>query len=226
MSPKRTLYYIADPMCSWCWGFAPVVDTVRRHLDEGINWRPVMGGLARDSDEPMPAATRESIRHHWSAVAERTGACFNWAFWEACEPRRSTYPACRAVLAATAIDPVGTAGDRMFDAIQRAYYTQARNPSLASTLTELASEIGLDAEQFAAQLRSPATEAELQADFDLRRRLQTTAFPSLVLETSTVLEASSRTWIARGYTDEETVLDRLRQHTALTTALATETAGA
>ncbi|MDH5427723.1 MAG: DsbA family protein, partial [Nitrospirota bacterium] len=28
MSP--TLIYVADPMCSWCWGFSPVLEEIRR----------------------------------------------------------------------------------------------------------------------------------------------------------------------------------------------------
>jgi putative protein-disulfide isomerase len=207
-----TLFYVADPMCSWCWGFDPVIQAVRQRLAADVAWRPVMGGLARDSDEPMPSNMRDDIRHHWRSVAERTGACFNWDFWSACEPRRSTYPACRAVLAAARQDAGESRqmGDSMFRAVQRAYYTEARNTSLADTLVELAGEIGLDRQTFTEALRSDAVEAELQADFDQRRRLQATAFPSLVLE-----RGSACTWIARGYTDEQTVLNRLAEASAL-----------
>jgi len=81
--------------------------------------------------------------------------------------------------------------DRMFEAIQRAYYTEARNPSLVETLIELAGEIGLDGQAFASDLQAAETESRLQADFDLRRRLQATAFPSLILE-----HGSTCSWVA------------------------------
>ena len=208
-----TLYYVADPMCSWCWGFAPVVEAARQRLAPGVNWCPVMGGLARDSDEPMPDDMRDYVRHHWQSVADRTGASFNWDFWTRCEPRRSTYPACRAVLTAggrPALDGDQQMADRMFQAIQRAYYAEARNPSLMSTLVELAGEIGLDQQAFADDVHSETIEVRLQADFDLRRRLQATAFPSLILE-----KGSTCTWVAGGYTDQQTVLNHLREASVL-----------
>ena len=59
-----------------------------------------MGGLAPDSDEPMPAEMRTYVQQAWRAVTARTGVAFEHRFWEECAPRRSTYPACRAVIAA------------------------------------------------------------------------------------------------------------------------------
>jgi putative protein-disulfide isomerase len=195
------LYYVGDPMCSWCWGFAPVLAQVEENLVDRMELRYVMGGLARDSDEPMPNEMQQYIRHHWESVAARTGAQFNWDFWTQNQPRRSTYPACRAVLAAALQD----AGPQMFHAIQHAYYLQARNPSLLPTLVELAGELSLDSESFARDIVSPGIEEQLQEDFNLRRRLQATAFPSLILEKNTTCS-----WIARGYEDAAAVLERLR----------------
>ena len=140
------LYYVADPMCSWCWGFKPVLDEVRTALPKGISLVYVMGGLAKDSDEPMPEETRQYVQMNWRQVTEEAGATFNWDFWTNCQPRRSTYPACRAVLAASAQQENSV--PEMFEAIQRAYYQEARNPSDNATLVALADEIGLDKRRF------------------------------------------------------------------------------
>ena len=94
-----TLYYVADPMCSWCWGFAPVLEQVVGELPSGVDIQYVMGGLARDSDEPMSQEVRAYVQNAWREVSVTTGARFNWDFWDRCQPRRSTYPACRAALA-------------------------------------------------------------------------------------------------------------------------------
>ena len=69
------LYYVADPMCSWCYGF--VGEWQRAKKEIGLPVRLVMGGLAPDSDEPMPDDTREMVRGAWRAVAETAGAEFN-----------------------------------------------------------------------------------------------------------------------------------------------------
>ena len=46
---SKTLYYVADPMCSWCFGFAPELAAIRAGLPAHIRLEYVMGGLARDS---------------------------------------------------------------------------------------------------------------------------------------------------------------------------------
>ncbi|MDA0321810.1 MAG: DsbA family protein [Verrucomicrobia bacterium] len=173
------LIYVLDPMCSWCWGFREALQEFTDSLeDHELTY--VMGGLAKDSDDPMTDEMREYVRGAWQAVAARTGAEFNHAFWTTCRPRRSTYPACRAVLAAGLQDAKAS----MIEAIQRAYYLEARNPSDDDALIELAGEIGLDRERFAVDVTSPAVADLLRDDFKLRRELGVTRFPTLLLQRS------------------------------------------
>jgi putative protein-disulfide isomerase len=196
------LYYIADPMCSWCWGFHPVLQKVKAVLPADVPLRYVMGGLAKDSDEPMTDEVLAYVQNAWQEVSARTGATFNRDFWTRCKPRRSTYPACRAVLCAAAQRE--DVGPRYFEAVQRAYYQEARNPSDADTLAALAEELGLNAAQFTADLVSQEIDERLRADFALRRRLGIRQFPSLVLE-----QKERQTPITIGYDDAEAVLSRL-----------------
>ena len=176
------------------------------HETVDIPVRYVMGGLARDSDEPMPAETRAYIQDQWRKVTAETGATFNWDFWDFCQPRRSTYPACRAVIAASYQDRLR----EMFEAIQRAYYQEARNPSDLSTLQELAEEIGLDAARFADDVDSDQAEKDLQLGFDLRRSMNANEFPSLIA----FLGDNRIAWLTRGYANEASVLAGIEELSA------------
>ena len=169
-------------MCSWCWGFVPVLKDLLNGLPEDIQVKRLLGGLAPDTDAPMPAAMRQTIEATWRRIEETIpGTLFNHDFWTQCAPRRSTWPACRAVIAAR------MQGDdfdvRMTRAIQLAYYTQVRNPSDEDTLVALAGELGLDVQAFTADLHGEQVERQLQAEITLARRLQATSFPGLVLKT-------------------------------------------
>lgn len=199
---KTLLYYVTDPMCSWCWGFHPVIEEISRMLPDGASIRYVMGGLAKDSDEPMSEETKAYVKENWMQVAERTGATFNWDFWTECDPRRSTYPACRAVIAAAAQN--AGMGPPLFHAIQRAYYLEARNPSDLDTLVALAGEVGLDGARFSRDLVSPEIDRRLHEDFALRRSLHADKFPTLLLETNDDLM-----WLAYGYEQPDVVLSTL-----------------
>lgn len=178
---QAVLYYAHDPMCSWCWGFAPVLRALETGLPEGVVLQRLLGGLAPDTPETMPGDMQERIRSTWRRIEETIpGTEFNFDYWTRCVPRRSTWAPCRAVIAARA---QGEAYDKgMTTAIQRAYYTQARNTSDTGVLVELAGELGLDVARFAADLDSDATRAQLQAQMAQCEALRVYSFPALVLE--------------------------------------------
>lgn len=176
---KPILYYIHDPMCSWCWGFSSSLEALIEALPDGLEFQRLLGGLAPDTDEPMPEETRSMVQSSWQRIESTIpGMKFNFDFWEKCQPRRATYPACRAVLAARRQG----CDKEMNKAIQAAYYQQARNPSDDSTLLELASELNMDVEHFSADLQSREIEDELQREISLSREMFVESYPSLVLK--------------------------------------------
>jgi len=197
------LYYVHDPMCSWCWSFVPVLHDFLGKLPDEIRVKRILGGLAPDSDVPMPLDMQHTIEATWRRIQERIpGTVFNYDFWTQCAPRRSTYPACRAVIAARM---QGDAFDeRMTRAIQLAYYTQARNPSDEATLVELSCELGLDEPAFIDALRSVPVQQQLLEEIALSRQLHATGFPSMVLKTGTAV------WpIPIDYNDSEPMLEMI-----------------
>ena len=165
------LYYVHDPMCSWCWAFVPTWTKVKEALSSHFDVRYVVGGLAPDSAQVMPKDMQQTIQGYWRNIMQRVpGTEFNFDFWEKCEPRRSTYPACRAVIAAGLQQP---GADRlMIRAIQDAYYLRAMNPSDDSTLIALAVEQGLDEVQFVKDLASDQVRQLHEADMQLSMQLQ------------------------------------------------------
>jgi putative protein-disulfide isomerase len=175
------LYYVHDPMCSWCWAFRPAMADLLRRLPEGITHSRLLGGLAPDSDLPMPEEMRASLQATWRRIQEKLPETrFNFDFWTRNTPRRSTYPACRAVIAARTLD--NTKDEEMTFAIQQAYYLQARNPSENATLTALAGEIGLDRDVFREALENPSTQHQLTSEIEQTTRMGARSFPSLVLQ--------------------------------------------
>ena len=173
-----TLYYFHDPMCSWCWGYRPTAQALFSSLPQDISLKNILGGLAPDSDEPMAADLHRTISGHWNRIHEMLGTEFNFDFWTNCEPRRSTYPACRAVIAASNQDRE----EDMIFAIQRAYYLRAMNPSDLETLEALAEELDLDPTLFQTDLRSAETELEFQRQIAFTRSSPVRGFPALALE--------------------------------------------
>lgn len=174
------LYYVHDPMCSWCWAFRPIYLSLLEHLPQEIEFIKLLGGLAPDTDKPMPSETRNYVISQWQKIQhEVPDTQFNYDFWRLCKPRRCTYPACRAVIAARQQNL--QFDDSMTLAIQQAYYLHAKNPSDLDTLIELAEEIGCDSQQFANDIDNANIEKQLQHELSTARALGLNSFPGFLL---------------------------------------------
>ena len=203
---KAKLYYLHDPMCSWCWGYRPVWQALQNALPAHIEVEYVAGGLAPDSDEPMPLAQQQMIQGHWHTIEEKLGTVFNFDFWQKNVPRRSTYNACRAAIAA---DKQGFQ-QAIIMAIQQAYYLRALNPSDLDVLISLAKELNhqnnirFELSSFIKDLSSDEINQELNRQINLAKRLSQQGFPSLVLEINGVPQQ-----IAVDYADYQHTLNAI-----------------
>jgi len=180
LNKKFQLFYVYDPMCSWCWGYRPTWNALQQALKgqfPEIEITYLLGGLAPDSDQLMAEDMKQFLANTWQKIANQLGTQFNFDFWQQCQPRRSTYPACRACLIARE----SNLEQKMILAIQKAYYLEAKNPSDDSTLIALADKIGLDKDNFATQLKGPLTNKKLMTEINEARTLPIQGFPSLVL---------------------------------------------
>lgn len=144
------------------------------------------------------------IKGIWQKIQQTvTGTQFNFDFWEKCSPRRSTYQACRAVIAAR--NQGNQNEEPMILAIQQAYYLKARNPADLDTLIELADQIGLDHERFIADITSHAVNQMLMKEIAFMRQLGVKGFPTMLLENK-----GQFTNIAHDYKDTNSVLNQIK----------------
>lgn len=199
------LYYVHDPMCSWCWGFRPTWQKIQTNFSKDIEVKYLLGGLAPDSNEPMPQAMQTDIAGYWKKIQQHIpNTQFNFDFWEQCEPRRSTYPACRAVLAAKKQNP--EIEKQMIEAIQTTYYINAKNPSDDETLIAIADTLGLDAAQFSTDLNSEETQQQLIKEIRFGQSIGARGFPSMILEVDGAYQT-----VPLNYNDSAPTLDFIHQ---------------
>lgn len=175
------LLYVMDPMCSWCWGFAPVLDALAgRAAEQGVALHLVAGGLRPGTVQALDGTTREHILRHWQAVTARTGQPFRF---EAALPEGFVYdtePASRALVAARSLAP-----ERVWPlvrAIQQAFYVEGRDVTRAATLAALAEQAGLPRQAFAAAFDSAEQRLATAADFRWAGDLGIAGFPTLLAE--------------------------------------------
>lgn len=172
------LIYFSDPMCSWCYGFSPVVEDVRKAFGRALPIRVIMGGLRPGTDKPMTAEARREVANHWAHVHEASGLPFDPAAMAREGFVYDTDPAARAVVVVrregeeAALDYLARA--------QRAFYAEARDVTSGEVLADLAGEAGLDRENFLQQWASEEAKAETWRDYATSQRAGVTGFPTLV----------------------------------------------
>lgn len=180
MAPPKILWYFADPMCSWCWGFAPVITALVEKYRGKLAVSLVVGGLRAGSTAPMSAPLRDEILHHWHQVQRLTGQPFRF---EGVLPEGFVYdtePACRAAVTIPELNPTVTFA--YFQALQSAFYAAQRDITQEATLVALAGEQGVDALAFREAWRSEAIKAKTRRHFQMTRAAGVTGFPTAVLQ--------------------------------------------
>lgn len=175
------LLYVMDPMCSWCWGFAPVADAlVEQASAAGVPLHLVVGGLRTGSGAALEPTTKRYILEHWHAVQNTTGQPFKF---DDALPDGFVYdtePACRAIVAARSLAP--DIAWNLVKEIQQAFYLEGRDTTKASVLAELAEKAGLPRIEFAEAFDSAEQHAATASDFSWVQDLGIAGFPTLLAE--------------------------------------------
>lgn len=174
------LLYVMDPMCSWCWGFAPVVEALAEQAAvDGVPLQIVTGGLRRDQ-VAINAAARVRYLGYWQAVNASTGQLFDF---ERGLPEGLVYdtePACRALVTARQLD--AASAWTLLKLVQQAFYTEGADVTQASVLVQLAEQAGIPRIEFAEAFDSQAMQEATAADFTWVQDLGIAGFPTLLAE--------------------------------------------
>ena len=180
MAQERILWYFADPMCSWCWGFSPAISAIKESYSDRLKIALMLGGLRPGTTEPVTPQFREETLHHWRDVHKMTGQPF--AF-ESAMPEGFVYdtePASRAVIAVAEIDP--EAIFPYFKSVQAAFYAQGLDVTQTGTLAELAEQLNIDKPRFLERFESEDVRNKTRTHFRITRETGVRGFPTIVLQ--------------------------------------------
>jgi putative protein-disulfide isomerase len=192
--------YFADPMCSWCYGFAPVMRRLRGRYGDIAPVRPIMGGLRPGTTEPMPEPARRGLVHHWEEIGALTGQPFDAGLAEREGFVYDTDPAARAVVLARRTS--NDAGLDYLEAAHRAFYAEGRDVTSEATLADIAAEQGFDRGAFLAGLADEGLREETRRDYATSQRAGATGFPTLIVGPNA---DGSYALVTRGYAAAETI---------------------
>jgi putative protein-disulfide isomerase len=177
---QKELIFVVDPMCSWCWGFTPIIEELRTTLGDEYTFSLVLGGLRTKGEMLWNERSKEYLREHWKQVYQRTGQAFSDGLFEKEFFDYDTYPACKAVIIVRELFGMQSAFDYLHT-IQEAFYTRAEDITKLDVLNDLLKGLGLDSRSFKTFFESERAQRLMEHDFAKARSMGANAFPSVVV---------------------------------------------
>ena len=98
---QPTLFYIGDPMCSWCYGMSDILkDTQEYCAKNGIKFQTIVAGLRASGQVLWDKRFKGFLKHEWTNISNKTGKKFSFEILDLLNFDYDTTPACKAVLIA------------------------------------------------------------------------------------------------------------------------------
>lgn len=201
------LIYVADPMCSWCYGFSRPMDELLAAPGDlaPLQLALVMGGLRPYTTEPMQPEHAQELAGHWQHVAEASGLPFAQAPHAALHQPGFIYdtePAARAVVTVRKHWPKLVW--RYLKAVQHAFYAEGRNVVQPEVLADVAEGLGIPRADFARAFASEEMRETVRQDFAIAQQWGIRGFPALIAEHGDHLHL-----VTQGFMPAEALRERL-----------------
>lgn len=202
MNGQNKLIYVGDPMCSWCYGFAPQLDKLVNKYNSQMEIELVTGGL-RPYNEQSMVELKEFLTGHWQEVNKRSKQPFSYDILDREDLSYDTEPACRAVVVVRAMNP--KMEFEFFKLTQEAFYYQNKNLGAVETYFPILDKLGLDKGTFEKHFNSEEYKNLVKKDFERASALGVRGFPSTLLEIN-----GERIILSRGYTTAEQIEESIK----------------
>jgi len=200
VTAKPEVIYVGDPMCSWCWGFAPTIERIAARAD--VVTRVVVGGLRPGpSAAPLTDEMRAYLLHHWEKVAAASGQPFdetflareNWVY-------DTETPAVAVTTMRHLAEPMTLS---FFTRLQRAFYAEGVDITDRLVYPELISGFDVDEAKFMDEFESNAARARAWEDFAEARELGVLGFPTVLLKANESTQVLSQGYASAEHFDNQ-----------------------
>lgn len=201
-TPKPTLIYIGDPMCSWCYGFSEELEEIVAHFDEDVAFEIVQGGLRPYNTETM-ADLGDFLKHHWEDVNKASGQPFSYDILSDTKITYDTEPPCRANVVVRKMMPEKALA--FFKATQVAFYVDNKNMHLSESYSKILKSLEIDEIEFNRLFHSPEMKEAVKRDFERAAKLGVRSFPTLILQ-----KDGQHHLIVNGYAKSEVLIQSIQ----------------
>lgn len=204
---KPRLLCFLDAMCSWCYGFSPVMNGIAEHFGERLEYLTFSGGLRPFNTEPMAQEMRDKLAATYAQIAEMTGQTFTTT--RVMDPKfiYDTEPASRAIVT---MRQLSSGQDfSYYLTIQKAFYALGEDITHEDVLAAYAEKFGVAHEAFREVFRSDAIREATLSDFRVAQNFNITGFPTLVVHRTDGKNPNALMLVGQGYAPLAEMVERI-----------------
>lgn len=197
------IVYHTDPMCSWCYGFAPVVEKIIEDYPE-ITLEILTGGYSPNNKEIFSEEYKQMLHRVWASINLVSGQPFNFSFRFATDNFcYDTEPSSRALVVVQELKP--ELDFEFLKLMQKSFYAEGKDITNEKILKGLAEEIGVDPPAFESKFHSEKIIIKTHQGFMHSRQLGVQGFPTLLGEKDGELAVLTNGF--RPYKDLKPIID-------------------
>lgn len=181
-TPKMTLYYVTDPICSHCWALEPVLNRFVHQYGQHFNFDVVMGGLLPSwhgfGDSANGIQKPSDVAGHWREVGEHSRMPIDGSVWLD-NPLQSSFPPSRVFKVIQNRHPGKEQG--FLRKAREHLFAFNENIAEDSAMIRIVDEIGLDGKAIVEEASSESAQDLLEEDFARASRLGVRGFPTIII---------------------------------------------
>ncbi|UAY51942.1 DsbA family protein [Ferruginibacter albus] len=206
---KPILIYCYDAYCGWCYGFSPVMKKIAEEYKNDLDIEVLSGGMFIGESKMPIEKIAGFIKDAYKRVEDLTGITFGEDFlWHINNPDKSDWVMNSEKPAIALCIFKEYYPEKQLDFasdLQYALNFEGRDLDDDEAYRHLLEKYAVTAEDFYAKLHSNEFKEQAYYEFNLCKQLNVSGFPCVFLQK----DESKFYMLANGFTDYETVKDRL-----------------
>jgi putative protein-disulfide isomerase len=207
---KLKIIYVYDAHCSWCFAFSTVMQGIQKKYESAFDFEVISGGMVvgEQIGELSKRYPPKMLLEAYARIEKMTGTVFSEEYLAKVKTGK-TYINSEIPSVALSILKESKP-DKAIDfahAIQEQLFMEAKAVNDDALYSHLATEYGMDADDFLARMKEEKYLEAARYDFALSQQLQVTGYPQVLIQT----DESQFYLIAKGYTPFDAMDERIQK---------------
>jgi putative protein-disulfide isomerase len=207
---KLKIIYVYDAHCSWCFAFSTVMQDIQKKYESAFEFEVISGGMVvgEQIGELSKRYPPKMLLEAYARIEEMTGTVFSEEYLAKVKTGK-TYINSEIPSVALSIFKESKP-EKAIDfahAIQEQLFMEAKAVNDDALYSHLATEYGMDVDDFLAKMKDEKYLEAARYDFALSQQLQVTGYPQVLIQT----DESQFYLIAKGYTAFDAMDERIQK---------------